>query len=185
MSSDLHLLSFSVTCLFKKRKKGKNCTQLYTVYWRCMWIVFRRPLIFWLAPPSPIFIAFHRPTMHSKRDGYIWGMENRQGYYVWGLFSQNRVWHDVTVTRLKVFLAIPSTLPLPVFIRLTSTNSSSRVSFPFRKLYSLVLSHWDDYEGNSDLRKERKSNNIGLSGIQPIEIVNVTRQVSHTEIERV
>jgi hypothetical protein len=90
MSSDLHLLSFPVTCLFKKREKEKKKSPLDGA----PWIAFRCPLIFWLGPSSPIFIVFHRPTVrHSKRDYYIWEMEIRQGYYVWGLFSQNRVWH--------------------------------------------------------------------------------------------
>jgi len=114
MSSDLYLLSFSVTCLFKKRKKrAKNVhiSYIQSIDGACESssdVLWYSDSLHHLASSSLSIVQL----WHSKRDGYIWGMENRQGYYVWGLFSQNRVWHDVTVTRLKVFLAIPSTLPL-------------------------------------------------------------------------
>jgi hypothetical protein len=106
MSSDLHLLSFSVTCLFKKRKKrAKNVhiSYIQSIDGACESssdVLWYSDSLHHLASSSLSIVQL----WHSKRDGYIWGMENRQGYYVWGLFSQNRVWHDVTVTRLKVFL---------------------------------------------------------------------------------
>jgi hypothetical protein len=64
MSSDLHLLSFSVTCLFKKREKEKKKRpkNVHTVHWTVPVNRLPAPFDILTRPISPIFIVFHRPT---------------------------------------------------------------------------------------------------------------------------
>ena len=114
MSSNLFFYSCNISDVFRslssiflchlplqKERKRKNRQKMY-IYSSldgesssdALWYSDSLPHL----PSSSLSIV---QLWHSKRDGYIWGMENRQSYYVWGLFSQNRVWH---VTRLKVFL---------------------------------------------------------------------------------
>ncbi len=140
-------LSLSLASSKKKggERKEKRPENVHTVHWTVPVNRLPAPFDILTRPISPIFIVFHRPTVrHSKRDGYIWEMEIRQGYYVWGLFSQNRVWHGAPAW--KCFNGRSHQLRLALRLRLrtsfTSANSSSRSSSFHFRFWNFIPQYW-------------------------------------------
>ena len=125
MSSDLYLLSFSVTCLFKKsetEKIGKKCT--YTVHWT----VNRLPTPFDIPTRSTISHLHRFPSSNygTRKDMVTFGEWKTVKAITFGAYLA-KIECDTTSPSpgWKCFWSIPSTLHLldfHVFLRYTSTN---------------------------------------------------------------
>jgi hypothetical protein len=142
MSSDLHLLSFSVTCLFKKREKEKKKKAKKSTHSPLDGACESSPSALWYSD-SPHLSHLHRfpsPNCGTRKETVtFWEMEIRQGYYVWGLFSQNRVWHGAPAwkcfngrfhqLRLFVFVNVPRALQQTRHLGVPPSISESETLF--------------------------------------------------------